>query len=788
MFPYPRRILLCTCWAFVAVLGGVAPSSAARLTGADLESMEDASSVDVLVTVGLWAEAERQLREAAEKGNAEVRLPLLRLLLRRDRIDEASDLLAQWQGALPGDGAEFLAARIHEEAERWVEAAEAYERSAAREPLLSDHASYRAGLAWQKADENDRAMDAFETASGAARSGGLSARASWRAAGLAAVSGNPDRALENLERIPSRSVIARKDLLDLEVKIYRAQENTDRELRVLREILDRVPSSEEAVEAIRRIEELTEPTVKDRLAFAEAALRNRHATLALEQAGLVLKMLEGTPDPEVEGAARLAIGKALIRQRQLTRAREELLTLPANAAPKDLAEAALDRARCLWRLGQIEACLVEYDAIVNSDSPDEHRASAAWEAGREAKDNRLWADAAARLKEFRARWPKHEYADDAAWHGGRAAAEAGDTTAALAALRLVREEYPDSPYLEESSYWAARLLRTAGDGDGACAEVTRLLIRHPDSYWTQRAKATLAEGCAPESVVAARARPDDDLHEWLAARFPDQDPAEAARSRESLVESAPFRRGELLASLGLMDDAEDEMDRLRRSLERDPPTLLAFAESVWRAGVTRSGMRAVSVLRARAGLPILSGETPAQVARLLYPLDHLDSVLRWSEEYDLDPLFVYAVMREESWFDSGAVSWVGARGLLQIMPSTGRDLARRVGLRPFDRNDLFDPDVNIRLGTFYLRSLLNELDKEPALALSAYNAGKGNALRWRKSLDGDFDVDRYVAGITYRETYNYVQKVTRSWAIYRHLYGDLVPALERLQAERDAAR
>jgi soluble lytic murein transglycosylase len=169
------------------------------------------------------------------------------------------------------------------------------------------------------------------------------------------------------------------------------------------------------------------------------------------------------------------------------------------------------------------------------------------------------------------------------------------------------------------------------------------------------------------------------------------------------------------------------------------------------------------------------------VARLLYPLDHLDSVLRWSEEYDLDPLFVYAVMREESWFDSGAVSWVGARGLLQIMPSTGRDLARRVGMPGFDRKDLFDPDVNIRLGTFYLRSLLNELDKEPALALSAYNAGKGNALRWRKSLDGDFDVDRYVAGITYRETYNYVQKVTRSWTIYRHLYGDLVPALERMR-------
>ncbi len=220
---------------------------------------------------------------------------------------------------------------------------------------------------------------------------------------------------------------------------------------------------------------------------------------------------------------------------------------------------------------------------------------------------------------------------------------------------------------------------------------------------------------------------------------------------------------------------------MRRGLGNDPAALVAFAEGAWRIGVPRAGMRAMTVVRARDGLPILSGETPSQVARLLYPVEHLDSVLRWSAEYGIDPLFVYAVMREESWFDSNAVSWVGARGLLQIMPSTGRDLARRAGIDGFERADLFDPDVNIRLGTFYLQRLLEELDREPALALSAYNAGKRNAVRWKKGIDGEFDVDRYVAGITYRETYRYVQKVTRSWAIYRHLYGDLVPRLLELR-------
>ena len=124
----------------------------------------------------------------------------------------------------------------------------------------------------------------------------------------------------------------------------------------------------------------------------------------------------------------------------------------------------------------------------------------------------------------------------------------------------------------------------------------------------------------------------------------------------------------------------------------------------------RKTLRAVFELRTRAGRAILSGETPRRVARLLYPLDYVDEVLQWSAEYDLDPLFVWAVMREESWFDSRAVSWAGAYGLLQIMPSSGRDLARRVGLSGFDRDLLFRPEVNIRLGSFYLRSLLDELD------------------------------------------------------------------------------
>jgi soluble lytic murein transglycosylase len=630
-------------------------------------------------------------------------------------------------------------------------------------------------------EDSTEALRHFESAGASARTRDLSSRAYWRAASLAAELGKPERALENLERIPVRSVIDRVDLLDLKARVHRAQGDSEGEARVLRELFKRAPSTERAVEAVHRLADLEEPTAHDRVAFAEAALRNRHPALAERQALRALAMISRDSDPELEGRARLQYGKALMAQRRLTAARKELDRLPDKTNVEDRAEALLDRARCLWKLGQIDACLAEYDVVADGPYPEEFRGTAAWEAAREAKDNRRWREAALRMKEFQRLYPDHEYADAALWHRGRALVELGEQAEAIESFHRLRHVYEDSPYREEAAYGIAQLHQASGDREEACAEFSGLLRESPDSYWSARTRDILAGEPCPAADSVAAPSPDRDVFEWLAEVLPTVDPRLSAHARRRVAESEPFRRASALAALGLLSEAESELKGLRRALERDEAGLVALADASWRIGVPRSGMRAILQVKARTGKPILSGGMPPRAARLLYPLEHVDSVLQWAQEYDLDPLFVYAVMREESWFDPEAVSWAGARGLLQIMPSTGRDLARRVGLNEFDRADLFKPDVNIRLGTFYLRSLLNELDREPALALSAYNAGKHNALRWRKGIDGDFDVDRYVAGITYNETYNYVQRVTRSWTIYRHLYGRLVPELEKIR-------
>jgi len=125
---------------------------------------------------------------------------------------------------------------------------------------------------------------------------------------------------------------------------------------------------------------------------------------------------------------------------------------------------------------------------------------------------------------------------------------------------------------------------------------------------------------------------------------------------------------------------------------------------------------------------------------------------------------------EESRFNPQALSVAGARGLMQILPRTGQQIARELRLQPFSERLLFEPEMNLRLGSWYLSHLLQEFGGKEALALAAYNAGPHAVREWvtqKKPLRED----EFVENIPYRETRNYVIRVLSSARVYRVLYG-----------------
>ena len=161
------------------------------------------------------------------------------------------------------------------------------------------------------------------------------------------------------------------------------------------------------------------------------------------------------------------------------------------------------------------------------------------------------------------------------------------------------------------------------------------------------------------------------------------------------------------------------------------------------------------------------------VLRSYCKLEYRDWIAAYSEEYDLDPYFVSAVIFTESKFDPNAKSGAGARGLMQVMPATGEEIAAALGIA-FDPDQLFDPETSIRFGTYYLREQMNRFDNNPAVVLAAYNAGPHRAEQW--IADYGFDSKGHIAYIPFDETDQYVDRVLLMQEVYRLLYRDAFAA------------
>lgn len=147
-----------------------------------------------------------------------------------------------------------------------------------------------------------------------------------------------------------------------------------------------------------------------------------------------------------------------------------------------------------------------------------------------------------------------------------------------------------------------------------------------------------------------------------------------------------------------------------------------------------------------------------------YPLEHQESIKRYSDEYTLDPYLVSAVIFTESRFRSTAVSPKGAVGLMQIMPDTGEWIAGKIGIVDYAPQMLTDTDVNIHMGCWYLRYLYDRFSGDMDKVLAAYNAGPRNVSEWA----GDGELTH----IPFAETQNYLEKVNRNHYIYMGLYND----------------
>ena len=176
----------------------------------------------------------------------------------------------------------------------------------------------------------------------------------------------------------------------------------------------------------------------------------------------------------------------------------------------------------------------------------------------------------------------------------------------------------------------------------------------------------------------------------------------------------------------------------------------------------RRGILLLLVLVAILAILPFALRVPDAVMRTIYPLRYTETILEASEENDLEPAFVAAVIYTESRFRPDAESHQEAYGLMQLLPQSARYIERNSGVE----GDFRDPQVNIRLGTWFLGYLNDRYDGDERLMLAAYNSGEGSVNAWTS--DEGFDIE---TDIPYKETREYVEKVLEAQKTYQDLYG-----------------
>jgi soluble lytic murein transglycosylase len=338
----------------------------------------------------------------------------------------------------------------------------------------------------------------------------------------------------------------------------------------------------------------------------------------------------------------------------------------------------------------------------------------------------------------------------------------GTSTARKARYRLGILAYMDGDYEGARSYFDR--LRRSGRRDD---------YQLGSTYWAARARDALGEDQASEAERLFRETHSRDPYGYyglLAAERVAIDPwgplqpgPEATPVDDETFDA--LRLIDLLKRGGLVEEADAVFDAIMSSRPKEAEGMLGFSAALLEHGYGQEAVRVGWSVHAR-----LRGRWSASVLRAIYPLNFEEIIQAEADSLNVDPIVVAAIVRQESAYSPHVVSRAGARGLLQIMPATGRWWAGRLKIRDYDIDLLFHPEINVHMGAAYFADLLRRYE-DFQLSLIAYNAGPTRARRWRERPEYAIDPEIFVERIPFNETRNYVRGVQRQVRIYRHLYG-----------------
>jgi soluble lytic murein transglycosylase len=426
-------------------------------------------------------------------------------------------------------------------------------------------------------------------------------------------------------------------------------------------------------------------------------------------------------------------------------------------------------------MDDVDAAVETYIQFVEA-APEHARApEALWEAAQLLERGGDLEAAAEAYLNCHVRYPDSDYGPLALFRSGLQSYQLDELVDAAVAWETLAEIYPDSSYRSTASLWLGKLRLAQGDAEAALAALEEAATADPQGYYGLRA-ADLVTDLLSVLFLPTRYAPDyDDVadqveaEEWLAGWLAMENTGHLGELGLGLAADLRLQRGLELWRLGRFEEGKGELEAVRYATRSDALAQYQLALLFRDIGLYRSSILcAVRVISLSPTVGFL--DAPPFIARLAYPIYYEDLALENARLSGLDPLLVFALIRQESLFESLAASSASARGLMQVVPPTGEEIHADLGWPSgYETADLYHPYVSLRFGTYYLAKQRDRFDGRIDVALAAYNGGPFRAVRWLEAA-GD-DPDLFLELITLSEPRIYIQRIREYLAVYQALYG-----------------
>jgi soluble lytic murein transglycosylase len=391
-------------------------------------------------------------------------------------------------------------------------------------------------------------------------------------------------------------------------------------------------------------------------------------------------------------------------------------------------------------------------------------------------------------------YPGGDKLPDAYWELGWIEYKLEDFTSAASTFDGMAGKFKGAMLGEKAMFWKAKSSEKLGNKDLALSIYKEIVSAKTYSYYTFAAKKYLEEAgqTADLGIINTSVYPDNpqigsllpDVYDELdnsmgnSGSTSGTSGSTSSGTSENTAENTQENTGKTIFShidkakelivIEFYQSADKEIEASHSQFENDNTGLLQLSTLYLKSMDYINSQKVISNNYSKL-LNSLKSPYKDYLYYLIYPYAFPEYLKKYSTEFGVDPLYVLAVMREESRFDPEAGSYVGALGLMQVMPATGKSIANSLGIKNFTSQMLLDPETSIKMGCFYLSEQLKNFNGNNYFASGAYNGGPGAMSKWI-SERGNKNIDEFIELIPYDETRNYIRKVMGSYFFYQMLY------------------